>query len=53
MILSSMLDDALTNILHYYRKFVAADVWMGVNENRWVCTETHKLMKNLADITSL
>ena len=48
-----MFDDALADVFHYDRKPVAADVRMGVNQNRRVCTKAHKLMEHFTDVSPL
>ena len=53
MILTTVLDDALADVLDYNRKLVAADVRMSVDKDRRVCTETDELVEDLTDVTSL
>ena len=53
MVLASVLDDAFADVLDNHRKSVASDVRMGINEDRFICAETHELMQHLTDVSSL
>ncbi|MBO5979522.1 MAG: hypothetical protein J6Q12_03720, partial [Bacteroidales bacterium] len=50
---AAMLHNAVADILDNKRKLVTSDMRMGIDKYRRICTESHKLMKNLTDITSL
>ena len=48
-----MFDDAIPDVLHNDREFVAADVRMGIDKDRRIGSESHELMEHLTYVSPL
>ena len=50
VVFAAVVHDALTDVLHDQRQAVAADVRMGVHQNRRIGAEGHQLVQHFADV---
>ena len=48
-----MLKNAFAYVLHHNREPVTADVWMGIDKDGSVCSETDELVEHLTDVSTL
>ena len=53
MILSSVVQDALTDVLDHFRQAVCTNMGMGVYQNVLRGAEGHQLVQHLADVSAL
>ena len=48
-----MLNNALADILYNYRKSIASDMGMGINQNGRLGAKAYQLMEDFTDVASL